>query len=59
MLINGAAGNFLAPFENLTPNGFRTVIDIDLQGTFLVSKVVYTKCLKGRGGNIINISSTL
>lgn len=30
VLINGAAGNFLVPFEKLSPNGFRTVIDIDL-----------------------------
>lgn len=46
VLINGAAGNFLVPFENLTPNGFRTVIDIDLFGTFLVTKVVFAKCFK-------------
>jgi peroxisomal 2,4-dienoyl-CoA reductase len=31
-LINGAAGNFLSPFENLTYNAFRTVIEIDLIG---------------------------
>jgi NAD(P)-dependent dehydrogenase (short-subunit alcohol dehydrogenase family) len=31
-LINGAAGNFLSPFENLSPNAFRTVIEIDLIG---------------------------
>ncbi len=30
ILINGAAGNFLVPFEKLTPNAFRTVIEIDL-----------------------------
>lgn len=59
VLINGAAGNFLAPFDSITPNGFKTVIDIDLMGTFYVTKSVYAKCLKGRGGNIINISSTL
>src|SRR5688572_30749763 len=29
-LVNGAAGNFLAPAAGLSPNGFRTVIDIDL-----------------------------
>lgn len=34
ILINGAAGNFLSPFENLSPNGFKTVIEIDLVGTF-------------------------
>lgn len=59
VLINGAAGNFLVPFESLSPNGFRTVIDIDLQGTFFVTKAVHLKCFKGKGGSIINISSTL
>ncbi|EGR31106.1 hypothetical protein IMG5_117480 [Ichthyophthirius multifiliis] len=59
ILVNGAAGNFLIPFEKLSPNAFRTVIDIDLLGTFLVSKVVYSKCFKGKGGNIINISALL
>jgi 2,4-dienoyl-CoA reductase [(3E)-enoyl-CoA-producing], peroxisomal len=43
ILINGAAGNFLAPFESLSVNGFKTVIDIDLMGTFQVTKVVYSK----------------
>jgi peroxisomal 2,4-dienoyl-CoA reductase len=34
ILVNGAAGNFLCPPEMLIPNGFKTVIDIDLNGTF-------------------------
>lgn len=33
-LIKGAAGNFLAPFEGLSYNAFRTVIEIDTLGTF-------------------------
>lgn len=32
LLINGAAGNFLAPFRDLSYNAFRTVIEIDLLG---------------------------
>src|SRR5688500_14055408 len=36
-LVNGAAGNFLAPAATLSPNGFKTVIDIDLLGTFHAS----------------------
>jgi len=55
--VNGAAGNFLSSFENLSPNAFRTVIEIDLIGTFQVSKVVYDKSMKKNGGNIINISA--
>ena len=33
ILVNGAAGNFVALAENLSPNGFGTVVDIDLKGT--------------------------
>jgi peroxisomal 2,4-dienoyl-CoA reductase len=36
-LINGAAGNFLSPFENLSYNAFRTVIEIDLIGMYRIS----------------------
>src|SRR6185369_6886531 len=34
IIVNGAAGNFLCAAEELSPNGFGTVIDIDLKGTF-------------------------
>lgn len=44
--MNGAAGNFLAPLDKLTPNGFKTVIDIDLLGTYNTTKVVYEKYMK-------------
>jgi len=43
ILINGAAGNFLALVENLSYNAFKTVIDIDTIGTFNVTKAVFTK----------------
>jgi peroxisomal 2,4-dienoyl-CoA reductase len=58
ILVNGAAGNFIAPADRLSPNGFGTVIDIDLKGTFNVSRAVYPH-LRGRGGVILNISATL
>lgn len=59
ILINGAAGNFLSFFENLSAKGFKTVIDIDLLGTYNTTKVVYEKALKAKGGCIVNISATL
>lgn len=34
-LINNAAGNFICPAEKLTPNGWKAVIEIVLNGTFL------------------------
>src|SRR5258706_6615479 len=58
ILVNGAAGNFVCLAENLSPNGFGTVVDIDLKGTFNVSKAALPH-LKARGGSIVNISATL
>src|SRR5437660_7121671 len=58
ILINGAAGNFICLAENLSPNGFGTVVDIDLKGTFNVSKAALPH-LKARGGAVVNISATL
>lgn len=58
ILVNGAAGNFIALAENLSPNGFGTVVDIDLKGTFNVSRAAFPH-LKVRGGAILNISATL
>jgi peroxisomal 2,4-dienoyl-CoA reductase len=58
ILVNGAAGNFVCLAENLSPNGFGTVIDIDLKGTFNVSRAAYP-LLKKQGGAILNISATL
>ena len=58
LVVNGAAGNFLCLAENLSPNGFGTVVDIDLKGTFHVSKAALPH-LQVRGGVVLNISATL
>ena len=58
-LVNGAAGNFLAPAAGLSPNGFRTVIEIDLQGTFNASRGAFEQLQKSKRGLILNISATL
>jgi len=58
IVINGAAGNFVALAEHLSPNGFGTVVDIDLKGTFNVSRAAFPH-LKARRGVILNISATL
>ena len=60
ILINGAAGNFLAEAKSLSPKGFKTVMDIDAQGTYNMCHSVYpAMILSGNGGCIINISMTL
>ncbi|XP_045802995.1 peroxisomal 2,4-dienoyl-CoA reductase [(3E)-enoyl-CoA-producing]-like [Trifolium pratense] len=66
ILVNAAAGNFLAAAEDLSPNGFRTVLDIDSVGTFTMCHEALKYLKKGgpgrsssSGGAIINISATL
>src|SRR5260370_21741771 len=56
--VNGAAGNFLCDAEELSPNGFGTVVDIDLKGTFNVCRAAFAE-LKKNQGQILNISATL
>src|SRR5258706_2830030 len=58
VVVNGAAGNFLCAAEGLTPNGFGTVVDIDLKGTFNVCRAAFEH-LKQHRGQILNISATL
>jgi NAD(P)-dependent dehydrogenase (short-subunit alcohol dehydrogenase family) len=56
VLISGAAGNFPAPALGISPNGFKSVIDIDLMGTFHVLKAAFP-FLKKPGASVINISA--
>jgi len=56
VLVCGAAGNFLAPAEKLSPNGFKTVIDIDLLGSFNAAHNAFEQ-LKQTKGTILYISA--
>ena len=58
IVVNGAAGNFVCAAESLSPNGFGTVVDIDLKGTFHVARAALPY-LRRQGGTIVNISATL
>lgn len=58
ILVNGAAGNFPCLAEDLSPNGFGSVVDIDLKGTFHVAKAAFPHLKKTRGV-VVNISATL
>ncbi|HEV2707101.1 MAG TPA: SDR family oxidoreductase [Pyrinomonadaceae bacterium] len=58
IVVNGAAGNFLCKAEELSPNGFGTVVDIDLKGTFNVCRAAFSELQRTRG-HILNISATL
>ena len=59
IVVNGAAGNFLAPAAALSYNGFKTVMEIDTIGTFNVCRASFEKYLRDHGGHILNVSATL
>ena len=58
-LVNGAAGNFLAPAAGLSPNGFKTVVEIDLVGTFNATRAAFEALQASKNGLVLNISATL
>lgn len=59
ILVNNAAGNFLAATEDLTPNGFSAVVNTVLNGTFHVTLAAGRRMIeRGAGGAILNIVTT-
>lgn len=60
VLVNNAAGNFFCPTAGLSPNGWKTVVDIDLNGTFHGCHAAYPHLKASRfGGCIISIITML
>ena len=58
-LVNNAAGNFLAQTEKLSPNGFKTIVDIVLQGSFHATLACGRKMIEqDGGGTILSIVTT-
>jgi len=58
-LVNNAAGNFLARTEKLSPNAFRTVVGIVLEGTFHCTLALGRKWIESkRPGHVLNIVTT-
>lgn len=59
ILINNAAGRFMAPAEDITPNGWRAVTQIVLDGTFYCSQELHKRRLAAGGsGAILSIGAT-
>lgn len=59
ILVNNAAGNFICPAEKLSVNGWNSVVNIVLNGTFYCSRAAGLRMIEaGRGGNILNIVAT-
>lgn len=58
-LVNNAAGNFLSPSEDLSPNAFNSVVQIVLYGTFHATQAVGRRWIeRGTGGQLLSIVTT-
>jgi 3-oxoacyl-[acyl-carrier protein] reductase len=55
--INNAGASFVAPFEDISQNGWETIVDINLNGTYNCTQLVGEQMRSNGGGTIINISS--
>jgi citronellol/citronellal dehydrogenase len=57
VLVNNAGGQFLAPAETITPKGFRTVIELNVQGTWLMTHAAATKAfIPQDGGKVLSVT---
>ncbi|MDQ6606599.1 MAG: SDR family oxidoreductase [Actinomycetota bacterium] len=61
LLVNNAGGQFLTPAEDISPKGFRTVIRLNVEGTWLMTHAVATAAMMGGrgrdpGGKIVNVT---
>jgi len=54
-LVNNAAGNFISPADQLTVNGWNTVINIVLNGTFYCTSAVGKRMIAKKNGSILNV----
>ncbi len=55
-LVNNAGASFMAGFEDISPNGWETIVDINLTGTYHCIRAA-AEHLKDGGGTVINVSS--
>lgn len=59
VLVNNAAANFPVPAEDMSPNAWRTVVDITLNGTFFVSREFARRHLAaGTAASIVNVGAS-
>jgi NAD(P)-dependent dehydrogenase (short-subunit alcohol dehydrogenase family) len=58
LLVNNAGGQYISPAEDITPKGFRTVIRLNVEGTWLMTHAVATRTMipGARGGKIVNVT---
>jgi NAD(P)-dependent dehydrogenase (short-subunit alcohol dehydrogenase family) len=63
LLVNNAGGQYMTPAEDIAPKGFRTVMRLNVEGTWLMTHAVATRAMMGgpesatgRGGKIVNVT---
>jgi citronellol/citronellal dehydrogenase len=58
VLVNNAGGQYMTPAEDISPKGFRTVIRLNVEGTWLMTHAVATKAMipGGAGGKVVNVT---
>ena len=57
VLVNNAGGQFLSPAEAITPKGFRTVMDLNVQGTWLMTHAAATKAfIPQEEGKVLSVT---
>jgi len=57
VLVNNAGASFMAPFEDISANGWETIVDINLHGTFHCTQVAGERMRENDGGVVINVAS--
>ncbi len=57
VMVNNAGASFMAPIADISPNGWKTIININLHGTFHCSQVAGEEMRANNGGIIINYAS--
>lgn len=55
-LVNNAGGQFPSLAEDMSPNGWRSVIDLNLNGTFHVTTSFFRHCFAANGGAVVSIT---
>lgn len=57
IMVNNAGASFMCPVDDLSPNGWDAIVNINLKGTFLCSKAAGKVMIQQKAGKIINITS--
>ncbi|WP_115864753.1 SDR family NAD(P)-dependent oxidoreductase [Halorussus litoreus] len=57
VLVNNAGASFMAQFEDISENGWETIVDINLHGTFHCTQVAGERMREDGGGAVINLAS--